>query len=284
MEKLQQFLEYSFFTIGTYELTVVKVLGAFLVFVVARLLTWTVNRLIMRKARRQSKLDSGRRFAVVQIAKYFIYIIALLASLRTLGFNITVLLAGSTALFVGLGLGLQSTFNDFISGIIILFDGSIEVDDIIEVGDLVGRVTHIGMRTSEIITRESIGVIIPNSKITSEHVINWTHGPPITRFHVSVGVAYGSDVPLAKQVLLDCAAQHPEIIETPAPFVRFADFGDSALAFELQFWTKRTFEVEFTKSDLRYAIDEAFRKHQIQIPFPQRDLHIISDNRMQATK
>lgn len=280
MDKLGAFLEYAIFSVGTYDLTVIKILGAMMVFVVARLLTWLVRRLIMRKAHRRSKLDTGRRFAVVQIAKYFIYIIALLLSLRTLGFNITVLLAGSTALFVGLGLGLQSTFNDFISGIIILFDGSIEVDDIIEVGGLVGRVTHIGMRTSEILTRESIGVVIPNSKITSENVVNWTHGPPVTRFHVSVGVAYGSDVSLVTQLLKDCAAQNEDVLQDPSPRVRFSDFGDSALLFELLFWTQRSFDVEFTKSDLRYAIDEVFRKNNVQIPFPQRDLHIVSDARI----
>lgn len=280
MDKLGAFLEYAIFSVGTYDLTVIKILGAMMVFVVARLLTWLVRRLIMRKAHRRSKLDTGRRFAVVQIAKYFIYIIALLLSLRTLGFNITVLLAGSTALFVGLGLGLQSTFNDFISGIIILFDGSIEVDDIIEVGGLVGRVTHIGMRTSEILTRESIGVVIPNSKITSENVVNWTHGPPVTRFHVSVGVAYGSDVSLVTQLLTDCAAQNEDVLQDPSPRVRFSDFGDSALLFELLFWTQRSFDVEFTKSDLRYAIDEVFRKNNVQIPFPQRDLHIVSDARI----
>ncbi|MCB0855643.1 MAG: mechanosensitive ion channel, partial [Bacteroidetes bacterium] len=171
------------------------------------------------------------------------------------------------------------TFNDFFSGVIILFDGSIEVGDVVQVGELIGRIKRIGIRATTIHTRESFTVIVPNSKFTQENVINWSHNNEVTRFQVNVGVAYGSDVELVMRLMNDVAKAHPKISKTPAPVVRFADFADSALLFEVFFWTHDSFNVEFIKSDIRIKIDAEFRKHNVKIPFPQRDLHIISDQR-----
>jgi small-conductance mechanosensitive channel len=137
----------------------------------------------------------------------------------------------------------------------------------------VGRVVEIGLRTSKLETRSNIILIVPNSKLINDQVINWSHLEKRTRFSVKVGVAYGSDVDKVKQVLLTCAGQHNEISKTPAAFVRFSDFGESSLDFELLFWSTHIFRIEDVKSDLRFLINAGFKQNNITIPFPQRDVH-----------
>ena len=181
------------------------------------------------------------------------------------------------ALLVGLGLGLQQIFQDIMSGIAILFEGSLKVGDIVEIQDnIIGRVIEIGLRTSKIETRDNIIMVVPNSKFVTDIVINWSHMEKKTRFHIDVGVAYGSDVEKVSQVLLQCAEDINKISKTPPPFVRFSDFGNSSLDFQLYFWTTETFQVEYIKSEIRYKIDSAFRANGVHIPFPQRDVHIKS--------
>jgi len=135
-------------------------------------------------------------------------------------------------------------------------------------------VKNIGFRTTKIENRDNIIMIIPNSRFIGENVINWSHIEQKTRFSVDVGVAYGSDVELVKKVLLECAYKHQEVTDYPKPFVRFLDFGNSSLDFQLYFWTDNAFRVENIKSDLRFAINNIFKKNGITIPFPQRDVHI----------
>ncbi|RMG27515.1 MAG: mechanosensitive ion channel protein MscS [Bacteroidetes bacterium] len=278
MQTLKALLEYTLLEIGEYRLSVIDVISIIFIFLFARLVLWLLHRLLNKSLAHRIS-DKGRQAAIMQIARYLVYIMAILAAFNTVGISITWLLTGSAALLVGLGLGLQNTFKDFISGVIILFDASLEVGDVVQVGELVGRVQQIGLRTTAIDTRDAISVLVPNSKFTDDNVINWSHNNELTRFQVSVGVAYGSDVDLVMKLLEEAAASHPKVSSTPPPVARFVDFGDSALLFEVLFWTTDSFRVEFTRSDIRRAIDAAFRKHHVQIPFPQRDLHIVSDFR-----
>ena len=222
------------------------------------------------------KLDKGRGLSFVKIVKYLTWLIGFTIIISSLGFKVTFVIASVSALLVGVGFGLQHIFNDFFSSIIILFDGSIEVDDVVEVEGTVGRILEIGLRVSKVLTRDNVVIIVPNSLFTGERVINWTHNKKVTRFHVSVGVAYGSNVRLVEKILLAAANEHPEIVKDPKSFVRFNDFGDSSLDFQLYFWTANDFLVENIKSDLRFVIDEQFRKNGVVIPFPQRDLHLKS--------
>ena len=149
----------------------------------------------------------------------------------------------------------------------------VELDD----GEI-GKVKEITFRTTKIETRDNIILIVPNSKFLDSNVINWSHIQKRTRFYVQVGVAYGSDVELVEKVLLESTNNHKDISKTPKPFVRFYDFGSSSLDFQVYFWTDKSFEVENIKSDLRFEIDKQFRKNKIQIPFPQRDVHIKSNS------
>jgi small-conductance mechanosensitive channel len=213
------------------------------------------------------------------IFKYIIWVIAIVLMLEASGMRISIILASAAALLVGIGLGLQQLFNDLASGIVMLIEQNVKIHDIVEIeghGEkMVGEVVHTGLRTSKVRTRDNIIVDIPNSMIVHNKVINWSQMEKKTRFHINIGVAYGSDVQLVKKVLMECANKHGDIAREPAPRVRFEDFGDSSLDFRVFFWTSNTFPVEFTKSDLRFEIYEALDRNGIKIPFPQRDVHII---------
>lgn len=223
----------------------------------------------------RSKIDAGSQFAINRLFTYFAYFIGILLVIQTAGFNLVAIWTGAAALLVGIGIGLQQTFNDLICGIIILFERSVKVGDVVELtGHQVGTVRRIGARTSIIETRDDIIIFVPNSKLIGENVTNWSHIERIARFHVTVGVAYGSDTNLVREILEQVANEHPRIMDNPKPFVRFLDFGDSSLNFEVLFWSRDFIRVETIKSDVRFAIDAAFRAKGVEIPFPQRDLWI----------
>ena len=250
-----------------------------MVFVFILFFTWLILKLIKKVIYRKQKKSGqgiGSRYALFQILKYLIWIVVIGIAIETVGVKINFLIASSAALLVGLGLGLQQIFNDYVSGILILFEGNLKVNDVVQMEDnIIGKVIEIHLRTSKVETRDDYIIIVPNHRLVSNNIINWSHVETRTRFNVSVGVAYGSDTALVKKVLLDCARSHADIATNPEPFVRFIDFGESSLDFQLFFWTIKTFRVENIKSNLRFNIDQEFRKNDIRIPFPQNDVHII---------
>ena len=196
--------------------------------------------------------------------------------LEALGVQVTILLAGSAALLVGIGLGLQQTFNDILSGIILLFEHSVKVGDILEIdGDRV-IIQEIGLRTSKGMNVRQIVVIIPNSLITTNKVINWSHQTQKTLFNIDIGVAYGSDVDLVIKTLEESAVEHLEFSECEFKEVRFVNFGNSSMDFQLFFYSKNIIGIEKVKSDIREIIYKKFNENKITIPFPQMDLHIKS--------
>jgi small-conductance mechanosensitive channel len=157
-----------------------------------------------------------------------------------------------------------------------LFERPIQVGDFIEVGDLHGTVERIGARSTEIRTLDRVSIIVPNSRFLDSEVINWSHDNPLSRLHLPVGVAYGSDPHQIRSLLLETAAGHPKVLSSPPPQVFFKGFGDSALDFELLVWTAEPNKQFLLKSDLYFRLYEAFSQHQIEIPFPQQDLHLRS--------
>jgi len=187
--------------------------------------------------------------------------------------RITVLLAGSAALLVGIGLGLQQTFNDIVSGIILLSERTIKIGDILEIDDEIIKIEQIGLRTSKGMNRDEISVIIPNSLITTNKVINWSHQSMMTRFRIRVGVAYGSDVNLIIKLLEESALEHPDISKQEHVEARLVDFGNSSLDFQILFFSKNIFRIEKVKSDIRKIIYRKFNENKITIPFPQMDVH-----------
>ncbi len=266
-----EILEFNVISLGNYHLRVLDIIEVVIIFVLARLFTAVLSK-AMQRVLGSRGLDKGRQYAANQFLRYIIYTFAILAALQSVGVSLSLLLAGSAALMVGVGLGLQQTFNDFFSGILLLLEGTVEVGDILEVSGSVGRVERIGLRTSKIQTRDGIDLITPNSKLVGDNVVNWSHNNNPTRFQVAVGVAYSSDVNLVTRLIVDAANQNNKVLQSPSPSVQFTGFGDSALDFNLLFHSYEFWRIEMVKSELRYAIVQAFREHDIEIPFPQRDL------------
>ena len=272
----REFMEFDIIETKEFDVTVYEIL-IILIILIFTMLFMRVLKRVFRARVKKKEFDSGRSHAILQILKYVVYIVVILVSFEIVGIQLTLLLAGSAALLVGLGLGLQQIFQDIMSGIAILFEGSLKVGDIVEIKDnLIGKVIEVGLRTSKLETRDNIIMVVPNSKFVTDIVINWSHIEKKTRFHIDVGVAYGSDVDKVTRVLLQCAEDNKKVSPSPLPYVRFNDFGNSSLDFQLYFWTTETFEVEYIKSEIRYKIDAAFRANKVQIPFPQRDVHIKS--------
>lgn len=261
---------------GNFTLTPAKILALILIIIITWILLLLFKKIILSK-KNLSISQKGARTSFYQLVKYFMWVFAFSFSISILGFNVTILVASSAALLVGIGFGLQNIFSDLISGVFMLFEQKVKVGDVMEVDNIVGKVQHIDFRSSVLLTREGYNIIVPNHKFITANVINWSHQSFDRRFHVEVGVSYSSNELLVTAVLLNCAEQQEELIkdEEHKPFVRLQDFGDSALVFHLMFWTEDIFRVEQVKSELRYKIFKAFRENNISIPFPQRDIHII---------
>jgi len=273
---LKDILEFEIFSIGDYSLKLYSLFVIIVIFVVTKLLLWVIKKTINRSYK-TDHIEKGNSYALYQIIRYFIWIIAIAFILDTVGVKVTVLVAGSAALMVGVGLGLQQTFNDIVSGIILLFEGSTKVTDVLEIDGDVVQIQKIGLRTSLVLNRDDIAIIIPNSLITTNKVINWSHQSKKTRFKINVGVAYGSDVDLVKKVLEESIVEHPEISGKNLIDARFVNFGDSSLDFEVLFFSKNVFRIEKVKSDIRFIINKNFIKNNIIIPFPQSDVHIKNE-------
>ncbi|MFA6677571.1 MAG: mechanosensitive ion channel domain-containing protein [Bacteroidales bacterium] len=275
MDTINGIIKLELFKVGNFSLTIGIVLTVLLVIIFTKLILWLIQKIIFRR-NRIKKIEEGTLHSLFQIIKYIIWIITILIILDTLGLKLNVLLAGSAALLVGIGLGLQNTFNDFISGIILLFEGSIKVGDILEVDHDIVKIQKIGMRTSEAINRDEIITILPNSLITTNKVINWSHQSKKARFKINIGVAYGSNVELVLKILKESALEHPDINDPSSIAVRFVDFGNSSLDFELLFYSKNIFRIDNVKSDIRIIINKKFIENHITIPFPQMDVYLKS--------
>lgn len=277
METIKNILEYQFFefSIGEREisLSVLEVITVIVIFLITRAGIWVLRRALQQRVN-ANKLDPGKSYAISQIITYLLWVIAIVYSLDYMGMKITVLLAGSTALFVGLGLGLQDVFKDFVSGFIILMDRAVTVGDIIEADGIIGEVEEVGLRTTVIKTRDDIHMILPNQRLTNQAVINWSQGNKVTRFNIQVGVAYGSDTRKVEKLLIEAVLENDMVSKTPEPVVHFIDFGDNSLNFKVNFYSKSLFRIELVKSEIRYNIDQKFRENGIAIPFPQRDLWV----------
>lgn len=277
--QLGDFLSMELWQSNNFRLSVKGLLQVFAILLAARFSIWTLNRTLSTSLGTNA-IEEGRRYTIVQISKYLIYTVAFVIALETIGVKVTAILAASTALFVGLGLGLQDAFKDLSSGVIILMERTLSVGDIIQMGEQIGKVESVGLRTTAVRTRDDILIIMPNHKMTNETVINLTHSEDTTRFSVRVGVAYGTDTAQVKQILQQIAADHPESDPMHDPQVILKDFGDSALIFELFFYTRNLFFVEKIKSEIRFEIDRRFRESSIRIPFPQRTVwHMNPENK-----
>ncbi|WP_274476307.1 mechanosensitive ion channel family protein [Mangrovimonas aestuarii] len=272
MKEIKEVLWYTIQFTDQISIPVYGILMLFVVLLAASFLMRFLKRVITSKLPHDDKVKFGMLFSY---GRWLIYLIIFLITLHSMGVNVTAVFAASAALLIGVGLALQTLFQDIISGVFILVDQSVHVGDIIEIDGRVGRVEEIKLRTTRAVTIDNKVMIIPNHLYLTNSLYNWTQNGTATRESVDVGVAYGSDVQLVKRLLLEAASSHPEVLDTPPPAVRFMDFGDSALVFRLIFTINDSFTAAVPKSDIRFKIDELFREHNVSIPFPQRDVHII---------
>ena len=266
---MNEIFDYTLFNIDGFTLKIATFVKLFaLLFVIIIIL-----KIIRYSIYKSDRFDAPKKFSIYTLTKYIIIIFTLIYGLRVVGFDVSVLLAGSAALLVGFGLGMQNLFSDYISGLIILIDSSIKVGDILDIDGLICQVQEINLRTTTVFTRDDKYIILPNTDLTRNHLINWTHSEITSRFDISVGVDYSSDVDQVIAIMLDVATGFDQIKKEPQAFVRFKEFGDSSLDFAIFFWSDEIFRIEKIKSDYRIALFKAFNENEISIPFPQRVIH-----------
>jgi small-conductance mechanosensitive channel len=276
MEIIKNVLDFEIFSYGDYSIKVSKLVVILLIILSTYFVLWLIKKALY--AKKFSKVDTGTTYAIYQIIRYLVWIIAIGIILESIGVKVTLLLAGSAALLVGIGLGLQQTFNDIISGIILLSERSIKINDVLEIDGDVVRIQSIGLRTSKALNRDDISIIIPNSLITTSKVVNWSHQSKRTRFRIEVGVAYGSDVDLVIRILEESAREYPDIVGKDLVEARLMNFGSSSLDFHVLFFSKSIFRIHKVKSDIRRIICKKFAENNIVISFPQLDVHLKSDS------
>ena len=271
-EGVNSLAEHSLVQLGEMDVTIGSLISIAIYVFLALIFLRLIRRFIMNRLGR--KMEQGRRKAIYNLVRYLVWLILIYLIFEAIGIQLGSFIVAGGVFFVLLGFGLQQIFKDFVSGIILQIEGSISVGDVIELEGLIGVVKEVHVRTSIIQTRDDIVMIVPNHRFVEERVINWSHIQRNTRFLVNVGVAYGSDVDHVEKVLLQCMHEQAGISDHPAPRVWLSDFGESSLDFDCYFWSTEAFGIEAVKSDLRFRIVRKFAENGIQIPFPQRDVHV----------
>ncbi len=283
MERLTQVLvsirnalNYSLFQLGDAEVTVwtllyITVLFTVLVVVSSQLKRWVARSLAF------GDIEIGLRQSIATIVRYVVIAIGLVIIIQSAGIDLSALTVLAGAAGLGIGFGLQNIINNFVSGLIILFERPIKVGDRVDVGSVHGDVVSVSARATTVVTNDNIAIIVPNSEFISSKVTNWSYTDRTVRFDVPVGVSYASNPDVVTQLLIEVARCHPGVLATPKSEVLFEEFGDSSLNFTLQVWTKEySAKPRVLRSELNYAIARMFKENDIEIPFPQRDLHVRS--------
>ncbi|EGV42976.1 mechanosensitive ion channel [Bizionia argentinensis JUB59] len=274
-ETIVDFLNLGF-EFGSGEETIKVSVGLVLLVVVIFIATSIILNFLKRLyAKRLPKEDKAKFNTVFSFSRWFIYLIVVLVVFDSVGVNVTAIFAASAALLIGVGLALQTLFQDIISGVFILVDQSLQVGDVIELEGKVGRVEEIKLRTTRAVTIDNRVLVIPNHLYLTKCLYNWTQNGNKTRESISLGVAHSSDVKLVERLLTEAANSHDDVLEKDSTIVLITDFEYNAIRFKLIFSVLDSFREQFIKSDIRYEIDRLFKENNITIPFPQRDIHII---------
>ena len=276
LEKLREILEYSL-TLGGTKITLIGAIEIIFVLIAFLIISKVLRRILQRRILPSFKLAEGAQFVILRLIHYILVVIGLLVAINIVGIQMTSLAVIFGLLGVGIAFGLQNITSNFVSGLILLFERPVGVGDYIEVGDAMGRVQAINMRSTTVVTRDNITLIIPNSSFIEGTVTNWSVGDPKIRINIPVGVAYGSDTGLVKKLLLEVAENHPDVLDDPKPDVLFKEFADSSLNFDLRVWMLNPMGRFKIISDINYDIDAAFRENGVTIPFPQRDVHFYQE-------
>jgi small-conductance mechanosensitive channel len=274
---LLNILEYPLVKIGNSTVTLVGLIFFACAISLVFLSELLLRRYLIRRFLQRTHLQPSMQYAIGKIGGYIFMAIGLYISLKLVGIDLSSLAFVAGAIGVGLGFGMQNIISNFVSGLIILAERPISIGDRVELGEVAGQVTKINLRSTNIVTNDNITIIVPNSDFITNKVTNWSYGDPTVRIRLPVGVAYGTDLERLKRLLLEVASEHPKVLREPASEVFFSGFGDSSLNFELGVWTSEmTSKPRRFRSELNYAIERKLRENQIELPFPQRDLHLRS--------
>ncbi len=268
--------EFVLFKIQDVGITLSHLIVALMAIILSVVVSKMVRIFLRRQVFSKMHVDKGLEYALLRFVHYLILVIGVYIGLNTINIPLGAVIGLFAVLGVGIGFGLQNLAANFISGVILLLERPVKIGDRLEVNDVWGDVKHISLRTTLIVTPDDISIIVPNSKLLENEVINYSYGDPKIRLRIEVGIAYGSDCEKATDLLLQTALDNRQVLSHPAPKVWFREFGDSSLNFMLLCWIANAENKFDTISELNYAIDKAFRDHGIEIPFPQRDLHLRS--------
>ena len=268
----------SVLNLGGNDFSIITLLFLVGLFMASIILSGYLTNLLRTNVLQVTRMTRGSQEIISIITKYGLISLSTIILLQAYGLNLSSLALIGSALGVGIGFGFQDIARNFASGIVLLFERSIQVGDFIQVGEHKGVVEEVRTRSIVLKTLDRISIIVPNSRFLTDEVINWNHRRSVTRIHLPIGVAYGSNVKKVKSALLQAAAEHVEVLRNPASQVFFTGFGDSSLDFELLIWTSDPSRQEPLKSDLCFRIEEIFQEQQIDIPFPQRDVNLTVED------
>ncbi len=236
------------------------------------------SNLIKRKVLQETGINRGVQEAISVMLRYSLIFVGCIVVLQAAGINLSSLTILASALGVGAGLGLQNIVKDIGSGLVLVFERPIQVGEFVQIGEQMGTVERIGARSAEIRTLDQVSIIVPNSQFLENEVINWSHRNPISRIRIPVGVTYKADPEKVRELLLRVGHEHPDVLATPPTIVLFRSFGDSALQFDLLVWISQPSRQFIITSDLLFMLSEALKEAGIEIPYPQRDIHVVWDN------
>ena len=262
--------------LGNSPISILSIFRALLLVLLVFLLAQILANAIKRRILQETGINRGVQEAISVLLRYALIVIGTLVVLQASGINISSLTILASALGVGAGLGLQNIVKDISSGLVLVFERPIQVGEFVQIGEQTGTVERVGARSAEIRTLDQISIIVPNSQFLEQEVINWSHRNPISRIRIPVGVSYQSDPEVVRNILLKTGNAHEDVLVTPPPQVLFCRLGDSAFEFELLVWVAQPSRQFIIKSDLLFMLTKAFRQQNIEIPYPQRDIHIVS--------
>ena len=274
---LEELLNISLINLGESKLTIGLLLTLIFSFIALFVISEWLRRLLVNKILKRYDITTGTRQSIGTMVKYLLILAGIFSILQTNGIDLSAFGVLAGAIGVGIGFGLQNVTNNFISGLIILFEQPIKVGDRIEVGDVTGDVIKISARSTMIVTNDNITIIVPNSQFIDSQVINWSHSDRMVRFNFPVGISYKENPQRVKEILLDVAKKNSGVLNTPETDVLFSDYGDNSINFTLRVWTSEYINrPNVLKSQLYYEVFKRFGEEGIEIPFPQRDLHLKS--------
>lgn len=277
IEWFEYILSQPLITLGESKLTFALILTLIFSFTILFVGSEWIRRLLVKKILAKRDMTLGTKESIGTIVKYILIVAGIFSILQTNGIDLSAFGVLAGAIGVGIGFGLQNITNNFISGLIILFEQPIKVGDRIEVGDVTGDVVKISSRATTVITNDNISIIVPNSKFIDNEVINWSHNEHRIRFNFPVGVSYKENPEKVKKILLEVAKSNPGVLNTPESDVLFDSYGDNSINFNLRVWTTTYVnKPKVLRSELYYEIFRRFGEENVEIPFPQRDIHLRS--------